>query len=188
LTHASTYEEQELIIRLTESDDKAFEILYFRYIERAYGFALHFLNNTSEAEEVIQEVFTRIWENRHRINPDLSFGGYLLTAVKNTVFNEKRKRLYHKTYVSEVLKYLQTHMKDLEKEIVYDDLMELIDKTVRSMPPKRQEIFRLCRTEGMSHKDISKALGIAEKTIETHMRLAIIDLKNVLALVLDNIL
>ena len=184
----STFEERELVIKLIESDSIAFEKLYYQYVERAYGFAFHFLKNSFEAEEIVQEVFTKLWENRHNINPDLSFSGYLLTMVKNTVFNENRKKMYYRAYVSDVLNYLQTHLKDLEEKVTYDDLMELINKTIRSMPPKRQEIFKLCRMEGMSHKNVSKSLGIAEKTIEAHMRLALRDLKTILSPILDRML
>jgi RNA polymerase sigma-70 factor (family 1) len=181
------YEERELVIRLVESDSFAFEKLYYQYVQRAYGFAYHFLRNSFEAEEVVQEVFTKLWENRQKINPDLSFGGYLLTMVRNTVFNENRKKMYHRAYVSDVLKYLQSQVKDLEEKITYDDLMDLINKTIRNMPPKRQEIFQLCRVEGMSHKNISKSLGIAEKTVEAHMRLALRDLKTVLSPIMDKL-
>jgi RNA polymerase sigma-70 factor (ECF subfamily) len=188
LTILSTAEERALVIRLIQSDSVAFEKLYYQYVERAYGFAFHYLRNTFEAEEIVQEVFTKLWENRDNINPDLSFSGYLLTTVKNTVFNENRKKIYHRAYVSDVLKYLQTRMKDLEEKITYDDLMEHLNKTIRNMPPKRQEIFKLCRIEGMSHKNISKTLGIAEKTVEAHMRLALRDLRSVLSPILDKIL
>jgi len=188
LTTLSSQEERELVIRLLESDNFAFEKLYYQYVERAYGFAFHFLRNSFEAEEVVQEVFTKLWENRHKIKPDLSFSGYLLTMLKNTVFNESRKKMYHRAYVSDVLKVLQTPLRDLEDRITYDDLLELINKTIRNMPPKRQEIFQLCRMEGMSHKVISKSLGIAEKTVEAHMRLALRDLKAVLNPILDKVL
>jgi len=188
LTTISSQEERELVIRLIESDSFAFEKLYYQYVERAYGFAFHFLRNSIESEEVVQEVFTKLWESRHKLNPDLSFGGYLLTMVKNTVFNDNRKKIYHRAYISDVLKTLQTHARDLEERINYDDLLELINKTVRNMPPKRQEIFQLCRMEGLSHKVISKSLGIAEKTVEAHMRLALRDLKAVLTPILDKIM
>jgi RNA polymerase sigma-70 factor (ECF subfamily) len=96
--------------------------------------------------------------------------------------------MYHRAYVSDVLKVLQTHARDLEEKITYDDLLNLINKTIRNMPPKRQEIFQLCRMEGMSHKVISKSLGIAEKTVEAHMRLALRDLKAILTPILNKIL
>lgn len=184
----SSTEERELIVRLIVSDEAAFEKIYFRYVQKAYGFAYHYLKNASEAEEVIQEVFTKIWENRHNINPDMSFNGYLLTSVKNAVFNENRKKMYHRTYVSEVLQYLQTHVKNTEETITYDEIEKIINKTIEQMPPKRQEIFRLCRMEGMSHKMISETLGIAEKTIETHIRLALKDLRAKLSPIIDKIL
>jgi len=65
--------------------------------------------------------------------------------------------------------------------------MELVDKTLNSLPPKRQEIFRLGRIQGWSHKEIAKKLSISEKTIETHMRLALRDIKNAIEPLLDRI-
>lgn len=188
MSTTSTYNEKELVVRLIGSDSKAFELIYYHYAERVFHFAMRYLKNKSESEEVIQEVFTKIWENRHNINPELSFNGYLLTTIKNTIFNENRKKMYHQTYVGHVLKYLQSHVKDLQEELTYDNLMELINSIIDKMPAKRQEIFRLCRTEGMSHKEISKKLGISEKTIEAHMRLAIRDIKTVLSPILNKIL
>lgn len=184
----STYNERELIIKLARDDANAFEELYYHYVDRVFGFAYHFLRNKADTEEIIQEVFTKIWENRQKLNPDLSFNGYLLTTVKNTIFNENRKKIYHRAYISDVLKYMQTQKKDLEDEITYDNLMELIHKTIDRMPPKRKEIFKLCRMEGLSYKDVSKSMSIAEKTVEAHMRLAIKDLKSMLAPILDKIL
>ncbi|NJK86947.1 MAG: sigma-70 family RNA polymerase sigma factor [Bacteroidales bacterium] len=79
------------------------------------------------------------------------------------------------------MQYLQEHTNTLEEEIYYDNLVEIIEETISKMPPKRQEIYRLCRVEGKSHKEIALLLDISEKTIEAHMRLAIKDLKNSLS-------
>ncbi|NJK86946.1 MAG: sigma-70 family RNA polymerase sigma factor [Bacteroidales bacterium] len=94
MSPTSAYQEKELILRLIENDTKAFEIIYYHYVEKVYHFALKYLKNTSEAEEIIQEVFTKIWDNRKMINPELSFNSYLLTIVKNTIFNDHRKKSF----------------------------------------------------------------------------------------------
>jgi RNA polymerase sigma-70 factor (ECF subfamily) len=181
-------EEKELLIRLIEGDALAFEQIYNNYIERVYFFAYRYLNNTEETEEIVQEVFTKIWESRGNINTELSFSGYLLTTTKNTIFNEHRKRVNHQAYCDYILGYLQKNRQNVEDEIVYSDLMELVNKTINELPPKRQEIFKLSRFQGMPYKEISKKLSISEKTIETHIRLALRDIKSVLEPVLERII
>lgn len=173
----SKQDEKELIIRLIEGDKTAFEAIYRFYVKRVYYFALRYLRNKEESEEMVQEVFTKLWENRTNLNPDLSFSGYLLTITKNTIFNENRKKVNHQVYCEYVINYLQMQMRDLEREIISQDLMTKVNQTIDNLPPKRQEIFKLSRLGGLSHKEISKKLDISEKTIETHMRLAFKDLK-----------
>ena len=184
----SKQEEKELIIRLIESDSSAFEKLYYVYVERVYYFALRYVKNASDAEEVVQEVFTKIWESRHNIKPELSFSGYLLTTTKNTIFNDNRKKVNHQAYTTYIINYLQNNMKDVEDEIIFNDLMNLLKKMIEKLPAKRQEIFRLCRFEGLPYKEVSAKLGISEKTIETHMRLAIRDLKTQLEPIIEKII
>ena len=187
LNPVSKQEEKELIIRLIESDSSAFEKLYFVYVERVYYFAMRYVKNQEDAEEIVQEVFTKIWESRHHIKPELSFSGYLLTTTKNTIFNENRKKVNHQAYTNYILNYLQTNMNDVEEEIIFDDLMDLLNKTIEKLPAKRQEIFKLCRMEGLPYKEVSAKLGISEKTIETHMRLAIRDIKSQLEPIIEKI-
>ena len=184
----SKQEEKELLIRLIEGDCEAFEAIYHFYVERVYYFAHRYLNNAEDSEEIVQDVFTKIWENRRNINVDMSFSGYLLTTTKNTIFNEHRKKVNHQAYCSYIIQYLQRNKENLEHEIVYRDLLSVIEKTLQTLPPKRQEIFRLGRMQGFPHKEIAKKLSISEKTIETHMRLALRDIKAAIEPLIDRIL
>jgi RNA polymerase sigma-70 factor, ECF subfamily len=181
-------EEKELLMKLIEGDSASFEKIYFNYVKRVYYFALRYLNNSSDAEEIVQEVFSKIWESRSNINIELSFSGYLLTTTKNTIFNENRKKVNHNAYCEFVLNYLQKNARDLEQEIIFQDLVDKLNHAIAELPPKRQEIFKLSRINGLHYKEISEKLGITEKTIETHMRLAFKDLKRVIEPMLNGIL
>lgn len=188
MTLISKQEEKELIIRLIEGDADAFEKIYYLYVEKVYYFAIRYLKNESDTEEIVQEVFTRIWENRQNLDPDLSFSGYILTTTKNTIFNNNRKKINHQAYCKHIISYLQKHMHNVEDEVIYNDLMTLLSKTIESLPPKRQQIFKLSRMQGKSYKEISSELSISEKTIETHIRLALRDIKRVIEPALNKIL
>jgi RNA polymerase sigma-70 factor, ECF subfamily len=179
------HEEKELLIRLIEGDSLAFEKIYYSYVERVYYFALRYLRNSADAEEMVQEVFAKIWESRKNINTELSFSGYLLTTTKNTIFNDHRKKVNHQAYCSYIIAYLQKSMQSVEDEVIYNDLMDLLNKTINELPPKRQEIFKMSRYQGMPYKEIAKKLAISEKTIETHIRLALRDIKGVLEPIMD---
>jgi RNA polymerase sigma-70 factor, ECF subfamily len=178
-------EERELLLRLIEGDGIAFEKIYYLYVERVYYFALRYLRSAADAEEMVQEVFTKIWESRKNINVDLSFSGYLLTTTKNTIFNDHRKNVNHQAYCNYIITYLQKSMQSVEDELIYNDLMDLLNKTISELPPKRKEIFKMSRYQGMPYKEISKKLSISEKTIETHIRLALRDIKGVLEPIID---
>ena len=184
----SKLEEKELLIRLIEGDGEAFEKIYFFYVERVYFFAFRYLKNAEETEEIVQEVFTKIWESRKNIDVDKSFSGYLLTTTKNKIFNEHRKKVNHQAYCNYIITYLQKNMQNVEDEVVFNDLMDLLNRTIAELPPKRQEIFKLSRFQGLPYKEISARLSISEKTIETHMRLALRDIKNVIEPVLEKII
>ena len=181
-------EEKELLLKLIGGDNISFEKIYFNYVDRVYYFALRYLNNRLEAEEIVQEVFSKIWESRSNINVELSFSGYLLTTTKNTIFNENRKKVNHSAYCEYVLNYLQKNTYNLEQEIIYQDLIDKVNHAIEELPPKRQEIFKLSRINGLHYKEISEKLGITEKTIETHMRLAFKDLKRIIEPMLNGIL
>lgn len=184
----SKQEEKELLIRLIEGDGDAFEKIYYFYVERVYFFALRYLKNSEDAEEIVQEVFTKIWESRSNINIEMSFSGYLLTTTKNTIFNEHRKKVNHQAYCNYIITYLQKNMQNVEDEVIFNDLLDLLNRTIAGLPPKRQEIFKLSRFQGLPYKEISERLSISEKTIETHMRLALRDIKNVIEPVLEKII
>jgi RNA polymerase sigma-70 factor (ECF subfamily) len=188
LNPISKQEEKELIVRLIESDSDAFEKIYYAYAERVYYFAYRYLRNGEDTEEIVQDVFTKIWESRKNIDPEQSFSGYILTTTKNTIFNINRKKVNHQAYCNHIINYLQNNMQNVEDEIIYDDLMALLSKTIDKLPPKRREIFRMSRFQGMPYKEISQKLSISEKTIETHMRLALRDIKSVIQPVLGKII
>ena len=150
----SKQKEKEYLIRLIEDDASAFEHIYYLYVERVYYFAYRYLSNAEETEEIVQEVFTKIWENRSNINTELSFSGYLLTTTKNTIFNEHRKRVNHQAYCNYILQYLQKNRHQVEDEVEYNDLLDLVNRTIEELPPKRQEIFKMSRFQGMPYKEI----------------------------------
>jgi RNA polymerase sigma-70 factor (family 1) len=163
-----TIENEALLVRnLSKGNLLAFNSLYKGYSGRLYRFALGYLKSEDEAEELVQEVFTIIWERHKALKEELSFKAFLFTIA----FNIIRKHFRTKAYLSE---YFKTGINDnldtgTSQKINYDSLYQFIIELVNKLPEKRKEIFIKSRFEGRSIREIADELNISHKTVENQL-------------------
>jgi RNA polymerase sigma-70 factor (ECF subfamily) len=132
-----------------------------------YRFALGYLKSEAEAEELVQEVFTKIWEKRADLKKELSFKSFLFTIA----FNIIRKHFRTKAHLFEYFKtgfFSEPDMQTSQK-ITYDSLYQYITELVNQLPERRKEIFLKSRFEGLSIKEIAEKLKISHKTVENQL-------------------
>ena len=168
--------EKELIILLKEGDEKAFTTLYRRYWSKVYNFSRLYLSSILEIEEVVQEVFVKVWESRSLLREDDNFKGFLFVITRNLVFNQFRRSFNENAYKLTVLSSIMPYY-NLEEELTAADLQEFIEKMVKELPPRQQEVFNLSRNAHLTYKEISIHLNISEKTVERHIKEALKFLK-----------
>ncbi len=167
-----------LIVQVRQGDRKAFRRIYDHYREQVWCFASRYLQNPSDLEEIVQEIFVKVWETRERIDPHRSLSNYLFTITKNTIFNKRQKRINEQAYLRYMRIYQTASRLETEKEVFYTECRHMVEKSIQSLPAKRRQVYRLNREQGLSHKEISEKLGISQKTIESHMRLALIKIRS----------
>lgn len=164
----SQIENEALLVKnLSEGNLLAFNSLFKAYGIRLYRFALGYLKSEEEAEELVQEVFTVVWDKREKLKAELSFKSYLFTIA----FNIIRKHFRTKTQLSEYMKAginddLDTHTTE---KITYDSLFGYVNELVSQLPERRRLIFIKSRFEGLSVKEIAKELNISHKTVENQL-------------------
>lgn len=167
MTGYSKENDAKLVKSLAKGNILAFNALFKEYGHRLYRFAYGYLKSETEAEELVQEVFTIIWEKRSDLKEELSFKSYLFTIS----FNMIRKHFRTKAQLSA---YLQSGLKE-EKDfqtthdIYYNSLFQYITELVNKLPEKRRLIFRRSRFEGHSIKEIAEELQINHKTVENQL-------------------
>jgi RNA polymerase sigma-70 factor (family 1) len=159
--------ESQLVKSLSKGNLLAFNTLFKEYSVRLYRFAKGYLKSEEEAEELVQEVFTIIWEKRAILKEELSFKSYLFTIA----FNIIRKHFRSRFYLSEYLKFGIYDDLDMRtsQEIGYDSLYQYITDLVEKLPVRRKEIFIKSRFEGLTIKEISEELKISHKTVENQL-------------------
>lgn len=169
-------QEKELIILLKNGDEKAFTTLYRKYWSKVYNFSRLYLSSITEVEEVVQEVFVKVWETRFFLREDDNFKGFLFIITRNLIFNQFRKSFNESAYKLTVLSSAMAHY-DIEEELSTADLREFIQKMVLELPPRQQEVFKMSRNEHLTYKEIALRLNISEKTVERHINEALKFLK-----------
>ena len=159
--------EAQLVKSLSKGNLLAFNTLYKEYSGRLYRFSIGYLKSEAEAEELVQEVFTVIWEKRKNLKEELSFKSFLFTIA----FNIIRKHFRTKAYLSEYFKKSTGDDLDMQtsQKTTYDSLYQYITELVNQLPERRKEIFIKSRFEGLSIKEIAEELKISHKTVENQL-------------------
>jgi RNA polymerase sigma factor (sigma-70 family) len=148
-----TISETEAIInRLKKEDKSAVDELFGYYYPRLYHFSKSILKIENEIDDILQEVFVKIWLNRQKIGNAETFNAWIFTIAKNEVLNLIRSNLRDQTFKDElfiksVAEEYQTH-----NQLEFDEIKAAIDQIVARLPEKRQQVFVLSRTEGLTNK------------------------------------
>jgi RNA polymerase sigma-70 factor (family 1) len=167
MQHSSIINESQLVKNLSKGNLLAFNTLYKEYSGRLYRFSFGYLKSEEESEELVQEVFTKIWEKRADLKEELSFKSFLFTIA----FNIIRKHFRTKAYLSGYFKNGTHDDVDMQTsdKITYDSLYQYITELVNQLPERRKDIFIKSRLEGLTIKEISEELKISHKTVENQL-------------------
>ncbi len=181
--------EKDDLSKLRDGSPEAFEKLFHKYGGKLYNFILkRSFGNTYLTEEIVQNVFVKLWETRSFLNPDKSFISYLCTIAKNMLVNEYEHQMVEYIHREYILKYCSDIDNITEKEIDRNLLEEYIDSLIEKMPPARKKVFILSRKEMLSNRDISKQLQISESTVQTQLSKAVAFMKEHLARYYDRMI
>ncbi|MBN1926747.1 MAG: RNA polymerase sigma-70 factor [Prolixibacteraceae bacterium] len=161
---------KELLILIQKDDRVAFYHIYERYCKRLFGFVLKYVKQKEDAEEIVQEVFVKIWESRNKIDTYSSFESFLFTVAYNTTISMLRKKANETKYFEHV-KSLQSvnSSPSLIDEIHFHELKDKVQSLLDELTPRQKEIFQLSREEGLSHDEIARKLDISVNTVKKHI-------------------
>lgn len=162
-------EERQLVIQLKGGNETSFRLLYSKYAPKLFSFSRKYLHSQEDAEEIVQEVFLRIWEKKDNIDANQSFSAYIFQAAKHRIFNGFRKKVNEQAYLDFLLIADNTSHNFTELAVDYHEIKQKSECAIDAMPPKRQEIFRLSRETGLKNKEIAEKLQISIKTVENQM-------------------
>ncbi len=168
--------EEQLVKNLKKGDIIAFNELFNFYSKRLYSFSMGYLKSDKECEELVQEVFTKVWERRSELKEELSFRSYIFTIAFNIIRKYFRSRLQQSRFFESSV-YNDFHLETSEN-IDFNSLKKHIEKIASAMPARRREIFTKSRFEGLSVCEIARELNISKKTVENQLTEALKFVRN----------
>ena len=160
--------EDEIIQRLKKNDKKALTLVYNAYWKHLFLSSYNLLKNKELCEEIIQDVFIDLWNNREKIQIQISLKNYLYACTRYKVFAQFRKQKMVNVELYECLEQ-SLQFTNPETKLMHEELVEQVDAVVKTLPKKCQNVFVLSRHEQLSHKEIAKQLQISTKTVENHI-------------------
>jgi len=165
--------DKQLADQIKKGQTHAFDQLFDRYSRPLYRFSKSLLKNHEDAEEVVQEVFFRIWKKRDELNERRSFQSFLFSIAYNLIIDQFRQRVKDQKYEQFLIKKAKQNYLNPGNELEYKELKKQVNKAITELPKRRKKIYQLSRERGLSYKEIAGRLHIKPKTVENHINLAL---------------
>lgn len=161
---------EELVQEFVNGDIKAFDYLYSIFCTRLKNFVFSLIKIESESEELVQEIFVKVWESRETVKKFGSFNSFLFTIAHNTTISYLRKKASNTKYV-EYIKSIQTEGEEpmLDEKLDLEKFKLHLETVISAMPKKQREVFKLKHWEDYTYRQIAEELNISVKTVENHL-------------------
>lgn len=166
---------QELLMHIGNDDIDAYETLYYYFYTPLYNFALSIIQSRQQAEEVVSDVFVKIWQARNTLAEIRNINVYLYTSVRNRAFDYLNKERRHGVLVFQPEDWddVTIELKSPLDYCISTDLMQKINIVINQLPPQCKIIFKLVKEEGLSYKQVAEIMQISPLTVRNQLMIAI---------------
>ena len=169
MSFISSHKEQSLIKALVEGDKSAFREIYIRNYTRLKYFVLRYTKSEYVAEEIVQEVFIKVWVNRDQIKAEKPIEPYIYRIARNHTFNYLKKAAYQQELKDELSRNMQRVRNATEEMVASSELGNLLEQALQKLTPKKRMIYELSREQGKSLDEIAQQMNLSKKTVKNHL-------------------
>lgn len=172
--------EKDLFFRLSKGDEKAFEDIFHHYNQFLFPFILSKTKSNEFAEEIVQDIFIKLWDKRETLTEVENYRSYIYTMAVNFVYDHFRKAALNKKIQKHIFQTVAGHSNTTEEVIELKGTQALIDKAVEQLPAAQKKIYLLSRQKGMTHEEIAGELNISKRTVSNQVSSALQFIKDYL--------
>ncbi|MBS2212672.1 RNA polymerase sigma-70 factor [Carboxylicivirga mesophila] len=158
---------------ISQGDELEFAHFMSKYSSGLYSFARGFLRSKETAEEVVSDVFLKLWKNRNKISDIEDIKSYLFISVRNSCLTAIKRNRLNEVSLDELSSYNIERIEVPEEEGFNTELIDSLNEAIESLPPKCKLVFSMAKLQGFKRKEIAEILDISQKTVEYHLKTAV---------------
>lgn len=157
-------DEQSLLLLIKLDDEEsAFKELFYRYQDRVFRYAVKIIHSREVAEEILQDVFVKVWNYRYQIDENKPFNSLLFKIARNTILNALKLQRTHLQLTDATIENLVVHIG--ENDLIWKEYVTILNQALSTLPGRCREIFEKSRFEGLSYEEIANEMGISKDTV-----------------------
>ena len=165
--------ESELLAQVAGGSEKAFAAIFDCYRDKIYSVAYRLTDSSFIAEEIVQDVFLKIWLKREMLTEIREFEDYLFITARNHVFSALKRNARQQTLVDDWVQDMPSIDNSTYNKIVSDEVEQIIQQAVEMLPPQQKQVYILSKEQEMKRDEIAKELHISSETVKTHLSRAL---------------
>jgi len=166
------FDDKVIITKIKQGDVLSFDNIFKKYHKKVYYFAISYLKNKEDAEDIVQEVFMNLWKYRDQISEYYVFSKYLFKITYNATCKKFRKQASDRKHMEEVLKKISIEDNSIQLDIEFNNLMETTNNLIKKLPARQKNILLLSIEEHLTSEQIAQKLNITKKTVENYLAMA----------------
>ena len=170
---------------MSVGDENSFRELFRLYKQQVYGYAMHFTHAIAASEEIVQDIFLKLWLHKEDLGEIDDFEAYLYTMTRNLCFDYLKKLAREKALKQELARSASSSEDDVEPSVAYRQYDDLVRKALELLTPQQKKIYTLSFYHGQKHEEIARYLHISRNTVKVHLAKARSAVRNYLAAHLD---
>lgn len=165
--------ESKLLSEIAQGDHRAFCSLFDHYEQYVYGFGRKLTRSNDQAEEIVQDVFLKIWVGREKLVGIENFDAYLNRLVRNQSYSVLRQNLSHAKGIEKISSTQSEKDDSLESKIDYKETVKILNDAIVSLPEQQKRVYELCHQQGLKYEEAAEEMNISSATVHYHMKLAL---------------
>ena len=168
----------ELARKINSGKKEAYKELFDRYAPRIYQFSLSYLKNSADAEELVQDVFLKIWEKRETLDQSKNIKAFIFKVAINTIYDFIRHKNIESAFNDFASVNFESSANSTWQTVIFDEMQENLQKLVAQLPEQQQKIFKMNKEDGLTSDEIAEQLNLSKRTVENHLYRAVSFLKD----------
>lgn len=164
-------------MRIEQGNRSAFAELYYFYQPHVFSIAFRFTRSAEVSEDIVQEVFTKIWQNSQMLAGIDYFRAYLYTLTRNLIYNLLKRQAKEELILLDLLADEKKKLPGFSQTFSAGEWKDLLDRLLAELPQQQRRVFQMGKLEGLKHEEIAELLNISPETVKKHMIAAVRNVK-----------